>query len=35
MGQNHIGNLQAGVMKTVMNDVYLFPGASLGWGAIC
>ena len=36
MGQNHIGNLQAGVMKTVMpeltNDVDLFPGASLGWG---
>jgi len=36
MGQNHIGSLQAGVMKTVMpeltNDVDLFPGASLGWG---
>jgi CubicO group peptidase (beta-lactamase class C family) len=36
MGQNHIGSLQAGVMKTVMpeltNDVDLFPGASLRWG---
>lgn len=36
MGQNHIGSLQAGVMKTVMpeltNDVDLFPGTSLGWG---
>jgi methyl acetate hydrolase len=36
MGQNHIGSLQAGVMKTAMpeltNDVDLFPGASLRWG---
>jgi CubicO group peptidase (beta-lactamase class C family) len=36
MGQNHIGSLRAGVMKTVMpeltNDVDLFPGAALGWG---
>jgi methyl acetate hydrolase len=36
MGQNHIGDLPAGVMKTVnparSNDVDFFPGAEVRWG---
>lgn len=36
MGQNHIGNLPAGIMKTEnparSNDVDFFPGADLRWG---
>ena len=36
MGQNHIGNIEAGVMKTaapaLSNDVDFFPGISLKWG---
>jgi methyl acetate hydrolase len=36
MGENHIGELRAGVLKTWMparsNDVDLFPGISLKWG---
>jgi CubicO group peptidase (beta-lactamase class C family) len=36
MGQNHIGNLPAGVMKTEnparSNDVDFFPGAEIRWG---
>jgi methyl acetate hydrolase len=36
MGQNHIGDLEAGVLKTYLpmrsNDVNLFPGISLKWG---
>ena len=36
MGQNHIGNLQLGIMKTAMpelsNDVDLFPGVRCGHG---
>jgi methyl acetate hydrolase len=36
MGQNHIGNLPAGVMKTAnperSNDVDFFPGAEVRWG---
>ncbi len=36
MGQNHIGNIEAGVMKTaapaLSNDVDFFPGISLRWG---
>jgi len=36
MGQNHIGDLDAGILKTYLpmrsNDVDLFPGISLKWG---
>jgi methyl acetate hydrolase len=36
MGQNHIGNLPAGIMKTQnsarSNDVDFFPGAEIRWG---
>jgi CubicO group peptidase (beta-lactamase class C family) len=36
MGQNHIGNLPAGIMKTEnparSNDVDFFPGAEVRWG---
>ena len=36
MGQNHIGDLEAGILKTSLparsNDVDLFPGISLKWG---
>jgi len=36
MGQNHIGDLPAGIMKSVApelsNDVDFFPGAKLRWG---
>jgi methyl acetate hydrolase len=36
MGQNHIGDLEAGILKTSVpvrsNDVDLFPGISLKWG---
>jgi methyl acetate hydrolase len=36
MGQNHIGDLEAGILKTQLpmrsNDVDLFPGISLKWG---
>lgn len=36
MGQNHIGDLEAGILKTAMpmrsNDVDLFPSISLKWG---
>jgi methyl acetate hydrolase len=36
MGQNHIGDIEAGILKTAMpmrsNDVDLFPGISLKWG---
>ncbi|MBV8754220.1 MAG: beta-lactamase family protein [Hyphomicrobiales bacterium] len=36
MGQNHIGDIEAGILKTTMpmrsNDVDLFPGISLKWG---
>jgi methyl acetate hydrolase len=36
MGQNQIGNIEAGVMKTTVpapsNDVDFFPGMSLKWG---
>ena len=36
MGQNQIGNIEAGVMKTtapaLSNDVDFFPGISLRWG---
>jgi CubicO group peptidase (beta-lactamase class C family) len=36
MGQNHIGNLPAGVLKTAnparSNDVDFFPGAEVRWG---
>jgi CubicO group peptidase (beta-lactamase class C family) len=36
MGQNHIGNLEAGILKTSIparsNDVDLMPGISLKWG---
>jgi hypothetical protein len=36
MGENHIGKLEAGVMKTVMpeltNDVDFSPAAPLRWG---
>jgi CubicO group peptidase (beta-lactamase class C family) len=36
MGQNHTGNVPAGILKTEMpslsNDVDLFPGAQIRWG---
>ena len=36
MGQNHIGNIPAGIMKTQdparSNDVDFFPGAEIRWG---
>ena len=36
MGQNHIGGIEAGILKTTMpmrsSDVDLFPGISLKWG---
>ena len=36
MGENHIGNLEAGILRTFVparsNDVDLFPGISLKWG---
>src|SRR4029453_2603046 len=36
MGQNHTGNIPAGIMKTqapaMSNDVDLFPGAPIRWG---
>jgi methyl acetate hydrolase len=36
MGQNHIGNIEAGILKTtnpaLSNNVDFFPGISLGWG---
>jgi CubicO group peptidase (beta-lactamase class C family) len=36
MGQNHIGNIPAGIMKTEnparSNDVDFFPGAEVRWG---
>jgi len=36
MGQNHIGDIESGILKTTMpmrsNDVDLFPGISLKWG---
>jgi CubicO group peptidase (beta-lactamase class C family) len=36
MGQNHIGDIEVGVLRTTMpklsNDVDLFPGVSLRWG---
>ena len=36
MGENHIGGLQAGVLKTnspaMTNDVDLFPGQPVRWG---
>ncbi len=36
MGENHIGGLQAGILKTnspaMTNDVDLFPGQSVRWG---
>lgn len=36
MGENHIGDLEAGILKTFIparsNDVDLFPGISLKWG---
>jgi hypothetical protein len=36
MGQNHIGSLEVGVLKTAIpplsNDVELFPGMSKKWG---
>ena len=36
MGENHIGGLQAGVLKTnnppLTNDVDLFPGQAVRWG---
>jgi len=36
MGENHIGDLEAGILKTYLpmrsNDVDLFPGMSLKWG---
>ena len=36
MGQNHIGNMPAGIIKTedpaLFNDVDFFPGAEVRWG---
>jgi CubicO group peptidase (beta-lactamase class C family) len=36
MAQNHIGDIEAGILKTTMparsNDVDFFPGISLKWG---